>query len=314
MTDTAGERNLIELLRLLRTTGYTFVTPTPATHARVLGRRPGAAAEDLRDALGWSLPFRSGTIDRRLEDLLREANALRPSGELLRSTVRVSSLGAGLFVHSAYPTDEADAVFFGPDSYRFARAIRADLSRAPLAAGQRILDIGTGSGVGAIVAAGECPGCEALGTDINARALAFARVNAISNGVELDLRLGRDAADADGRFDFVVANPPFIVDDKGRAYRDGGGSDGAEIALGMVRAALPRLAPGGRLLLYTGSTIVAGRDALRQALENLARQEICTIRYEEVDPDIFGEELDNLPYRHVERIAAVTAVFQRTEY
>jgi hypothetical protein len=32
------------------------------------------------------------------------------------------------------------------------------------------------------------------------------------------------------------------------------------------------------------------------------------LRYEEIDPDVFGEELEEEPYRNVERIAAVGAV------
>jgi hypothetical protein len=62
------------------------------------------------------------------------------------------------------------------------------------------------------------------------------------------------------------------------------------------------------MLLYTGSAIVAGRDGFRAALERSAAALGCTLRYAELDPDIFGELLEEPAYRDVERIAAVGAV------
>ena len=79
----------------------------------------------------------------------------------------------------------------------------------------------------------------------------------------------------------------------------------------MAKLALDRLAPKGRLILYTGSAIVEGEDDLRGKLENLADEAGCSLRYREIDPDIFGEELERPAYCHVERIAAVAAVFER---
>ena len=52
-----GDRALLDLLGLLKAEGYHFVTPTPATHARVLARPGKDRARDLRDVFGWSLPF-----------------------------------------------------------------------------------------------------------------------------------------------------------------------------------------------------------------------------------------------------------------
>ncbi len=56
---------------------------------------------------------------------------LEAHGELWRSRVRWSSLGDLLLVHSAWPTDSSDAVFFGPDSYRFAQLIEDHLRLSP---------------------------------------------------------------------------------------------------------------------------------------------------------------------------------------
>ena len=59
--------------------------------------------------------------------LMDDAGVLSPSGDFLRSTVRISSIDDDLFLHSAYPIIKEDAVFFGPDTYRFARFIQQTL-------------------------------------------------------------------------------------------------------------------------------------------------------------------------------------------
>ena len=55
-------------------------------------------------------------------------------------------------------------------------------------------------------------------------------------------------------------------DPEGRTYRDGGGLHGGQVAVDWARAAAARLAPAGRLVLYTGVSIVEGRDPVREAL------------------------------------------------
>ncbi len=308
MTDlfSDADRALLALLERLAAGGYRFVTATPATHARVVARRDHWQAHDLAGALGWSLPFAPDALDAEIVAALDEAGMLAEEGALARSRVRVSSLGGRLFLHSAYPTDEADSVFFGPDSYRFADFIRAELP--PCSPGTRIVDIGTGAGVGALVAGDACPGARLAMTDINARALRFARINAAHAGVEAEFVETSGLDGVDGPIDVALANPPYIIDPQGRAYRDGGDMHGGRIALDMASAAAERLTPGGRLLLYSGSAIVGGRDPLRAALTEAMSERGCDLSYRELDPDVFGEELDGAPYADVDRIAVVGAV------
>ena len=53
------------------------------------------------------------------------------------------------------------------------------------------------------------------------------------------------------------------------------------------------------------------RDGLREELANMAASAGMTLAYGEIDPDVFGEELSNAPYREVDRIAVVAAIFER---
>lgn len=296
------------LLNALEARGYHFITPTPATHARVIARR--TEARDLRDVFGWSLPFKPDTVEPELIGLLRGIGALEERGALLGSNVRVSSLGAHLFLHSAYPTTAHDSVFFGPDSYRFASFLEAELPKLPRR--KSLVDFGAGTGVGAIVAARFAEDIALI--DVNAAALRLARANALH--AEISFRIfgaqswrflrADTLAAVDGEIDCIIANPPYIADPAHRAYRDGGAMHGGELTLAWAREAAERLTSGGAFLLYTGSAIVAGDDRLQAALlETLAGFDIT---YREIDPDVFGEELDREDYADVERIAVVGLV------
>jgi hypothetical protein len=300
---------LLDLLQMLKRLDYRFVTATPASHARVLAHREGGQARDLRDALGWSMPF-----DKRIlpPGVFSRSTGRRCAPPAQRRTLAkpISGLDAWrhVFLHSAYPTLADDAVFFGPDSYRFADLIRGELSENPPAPGALLVDIGTGSGVGAMIAANVCPDLRLLMTDINPQAIRLARINAGAADIEATYALGPYLEPVSGLVDVALANPPHIVYSAGRDYRDGGDMHGARLALDMATAATKRLAPGGRLILYIGGPIIAGDDPLRCALADLASHGGLSLRYWEIDPDVFGEELANSAYANVERIAAVGAV------
>jgi methylase of polypeptide subunit release factors len=298
------DRALLRLLELLERRAYAFVAPTPATHARVLARRD--RARDLRDVLGWSLPFDRGDLDPEALALLKTAGAMEETPAGLKSRVRVSRLHGRLFLHSAYPTDDDRAVFFGPDSYRFADFIIGEARAA-----NSVLEVGAGSGVGGIVAAHACGAIELLLTDVNPQALRLSRINAAHAGLT-PARVQTTGLDGlDGGFDLIVANPPYIAGDDSQTYRDGGEMYGAALSLEWAQAAAGRLNPGGAFLLYTGAAIVGGEDRLRRELERLADTQGLAFDYREIDPDVFGEELERQAYAGVERIAAVGAVLSR---
>lgn len=303
-----ADRGLLELLGRLGDAGYDFVPSTPETHRRVAARR--SEARDVRDIFGWSLPFREDALAPELFEPLDSAGMVDREGGLCKSRVRVASLGARLFIHSAFPTEGKDSVFLGPDSYRFARFLGAELPRgAPVG---RLVDIGAGAGVGAIMAAPFLQSARLTLTDINPLALRFARINARHAGLEVETLCCSGIDGVEGPIDLAIANPPFIVDPANRAYRDGGAMHGAALSLDWALAAARRIAPGGRILLYTGSAIIGGEDRLRAALEAGVSALGGSLRYAELDPDIFGEQLDEPGYEDVERIAAVGVVISGT--
>src|SRR3954447_7907604 len=282
-------RGLSILLAFLREQNYRFVTPTPATHARNNARAGNERAQSLSDAFGWSRPFARSLLPEAVFDRLRDGEVVFQSGAEWRSTVRVSSLEGELFLHSAFPTLSPDAVFFGPNTYRFARAIKQDLVSEPRRL-RRALDLGCGSGAGGVIVAKHAPCSEVVMSDINDSALLLTRCNAEAAGLSNVTTVNSDLfAHVDGEFDMIVANPPYLNDPLQRTYRHGGGALGSALSVRIAEAAKDRLSPGGTLLLYTGSPIVDGADRLRQAIErDLAGSELRWC-YEEVDPDVFGE-------------------------
>lgn len=304
-----ADEALLALLAALRDDSYRFVTTTPETHRRVLERRPGAIAGDSRDVFGWSLPFRESLLPSRLLDPLLRSGMVERIGDHVKSLVRISSIGGSLFLHSAYPTDAEDSVFLGPDTYRFVSLLEVEIPRLPKVC--HVVDIGTGAGVGGIVAGRIAGAGEVTLTDVNPAALRLARINAAHAGVRVETRLGSGLHGVEGAVDLVIANPPFVIDEAGRAYRDGGDMHGAALSLDWTLAAARRIEPDGAVILYTGTAIAGGEDGLKAALQRELPALDCSLAYREIDPDIFGELVSEPAYRDVDRVAAVGAVIRR---
>jgi precorrin-6B methylase 2 len=299
-----------ELLRLgaqLHAADYRFHAVTPATHRRVLARGQ-QWARGLADAFGWNLPFQTTLLGPAHCARLESAACISAHGEGWKANLRAASLGEFIVFHSAYPTDQRDAVFFGPDTYRFVGAIARTLpalARRP----RRVIEIGCGAGPAAIALAAALPGAQVIAADINQRALALTAINARMAAVSNLRVVQSDLLDGvDGHFDLIVANPPYLLDAAARAYRHGGGNHGEGLAVAIVRAALERLAPGGTLMLYTGTAFVDQRDEFWSAAAPLLANANCRWRYEELDPDVFGEELEQPAYANVDRIAVAWLV------
>jgi len=296
---------LLTLGTTLRQAGYRFMTVTPSTHRRINGRPGNEEARDLRDVFGWSRPFAAAILPPGMLELMAAAGVLAGEGNALRSTVRASTLDDLLLFHSAFPTQADDAVFFGPDTYRFVGAMRRAFASADPAP-MRAVDVGCGSGAGALTVARAFPAADVIGADVNTAALALSRVNARLNDVATFTACESDLfAGVEGEVDLIVSNPPFVVDPDERRYRHGGGDRGAELSRRIVEEGLVRLRPGGRLLLYTGVALSGIDDHFLDSIRARLDAECASWSYEELDPDIFGGQLGEAGYEDVERIAAV---------
>jgi release factor glutamine methyltransferase len=121
--------------------------------------------------------------------------------------------------------------------------------------GETVLEIGTGVGLAAVLAARE--GCRVLATDVAPAAVECARANAFLNGVadRLEVRLGDCFEPARGQtFDLICTSPPQMPTPPGRerddpsAAADNGGVDGWELLDRVIAGAPAHLQPGGRLV------------------------------------------------------------------
>ncbi len=134
-------------------------------------------------------------------------------------------------------------------------------ARAPA----RILDLGTGPGTLLLAALDQWPSATGIGVDASEAALAYARRNADALGMadRAGFRLGNWVNGLDGRFDLILANPPYIgtAEPLPREVRDHepgealfAGADGLDDYRRIIPE-LPRLlARGGVAVIEIGST------------------------------------------------------------
>jgi SAM-dependent methyltransferase len=115
----------------------------------------------------------------------------------------------------------------------------------------RVLELGCGAGAGALLLSRSA--ASVVGTDINPRAVALARVNAAINGVKgVEFRVGDRLAPVAGeKFDLVFSQPPFVPRAEGVAQASAlyGGFLGDEVALSMLSAVPRHLTAKGRAVL-----------------------------------------------------------------
>jgi len=133
----------------------------------------------------------------------------------------------------------------------------------------RILDIGTGSGAIAVSLAKELPASMIWATDVSGAALKIAGGNARRIGVADRIHFLRGdlfepAAEAAGRFDLIVSNPPYIRSSEidtlepevsrwePRGALDGG-VDGLDFYRRIASQAIPYLAPHGAVAVEIGA-------------------------------------------------------------
>jgi SAM-dependent methyltransferase len=212
----------------------------------VLARRlePGDPLAPLIALFVHGAPVSEEAADRALDPLgldgaLRLAIVRPAEGGSVTSTVRLAPFGDLLLASDRPEGPFHDFVMGGSGS---SRSLANLTVRRPVAT---VLDIGTGSGVQALLASWHA-GLVAA-TDVNPRALAFARFNARLNHVtNVEFLEGPWYEPVAGRqFDLVVANPPFVVSpDADYLFRDDA-EPGDAVSRRLVEATPAHLVAGG---------------------------------------------------------------------
>ncbi len=151
------------------------------------------------------------------------------------------------------------------DSYMLADQLR----RERLGPGVNVLDLCTGSGHLAIVAA--LAGSPTVAIDVSRRAVLSARLNGLLNGVRVTGRRGDLFEPVAGRrFDVVVSNPPYLphpdeeLPERGLARAIDAGPRGRAFLDRICAQVVDYLTPGGVVLLVHSS--VCGEQETVEAL------------------------------------------------
>lgn len=141
---------------------------------------------------------------------------------------------------------------FNPVLLRTGAFLARTLAALPLRPGADVLDLGAGSGVGAVFAARR--GAHVVAVDINPEAVRCARINALLNHLEdlIEARQGDLFAPVAGQqFDLIVFNPPFY---RGRPQRPLDHAWRGEDVFERFTAGLAaQLKPAGQALLILSS-------------------------------------------------------------
>ncbi len=227
-------------------------------------RLAGLARPDPAPAASALALFVAGAevlIDRvRLPiEALIAAGLVERAGDRVRATCAVLPLGAGLLVCDRRDASEARELVCWPDdsSYHLAGAL-------PAGRRARWLDLGTGSAF-APIARPELA-TAITGTDLNPRAIAFARLGVALSGIHHVTLAEADIGAPHPPADLVTCNAPIPDDDDAAMWRHAdatffarlwataraSASPGAELVVHARLTAIPEELPGDqRMCVYT---------------------------------------------------------------
>lgn len=176
---------------------------------------------------------------------------------------------------------------------------------------ETVLDLCTGSGALAVLAANVFENAEIDAVDLSADALEVARINVTEHGLEgrIELYEGDLFAPLEGkRYDLILTNPPYVdeiaMEELPAEYRHepamalGSGLDGLDIVRRILAEAGEHLNPGGGLLCEIGT----GREILEAEYPDL---EFLWLDTEESEGEVFWLPADALGVEDSSTIGAV---------
>jgi carbamoyltransferase len=201
------------------------------------------------------------------EDLfatLRDLGVLIPRGNAWASRIDLFDV-EGLYIATDHrymilPEDKIDenpVMYVGMDSMGLVHT-------APRYSVDRVLDLCCGGGIQGLIASRYAKSVASV--DINPRAIRYARFNAQLNGIDnIQFHLGSLYQAVQGKFDTILANPPFVPSPTQEfRFRDGGNT-GEDILSEIIRGSADHLTPKGHLFIVTDLVDVGSyADKLRR--------------------------------------------------
>ncbi|MBU0485025.1 MAG: peptide chain release factor N(5)-glutamine methyltransferase [Proteobacteria bacterium] len=160
----------------------------------------------------------------------------------------------------------SDVLIPRPETEYLIETVLQNIGRADNYQGQ-VLELGTGSGIIAVILALELPAAKVFSVDFSRAALVIARSNVYRHRVEERVRLINaswlDSFSPEAKFDLIVSNPPYV----GLREKNGlqpelsfepelalfGGERGEEILLELAPRFKDALKPGGMIFLEIGA-------------------------------------------------------------
>jgi methylase of polypeptide subunit release factors len=237
-----------------------------------------------------------------IEDLLALNVLEQPDPTLIRTAgySLLSFQGRYLFVSilPTYPTcrDTSIPVYLGPDSYTLAHNLPLGRTR------ETVLDLGTGSGLQAILLAPST--LKVIATDLHEDSVATARFNIALNGLQDSVSVS--AGDlyspvGDARFDLIVSDAPYVPVPSSVPYPmyAAGGEDGMLVLGPLLDGVAAHLTPDGEAVLYAAGMGDQQRPFLTATLRALAERDRLTIDLVE----LFKIAIDNDLLNHTASLA-----------
>ncbi|HDL16125.1 MAG TPA: methyltransferase domain-containing protein [Euryarchaeota archaeon] len=151
------------------------------------------------------------------------------------------------------------------DSFILGEALAAEVRK-----GEKVLDMGTGTGIQAMIAASR--GGEVTAVDINNKAIECLRYNAELNKLEIRIIKSNLFSEINYSFDLIVFNPPYLPEDEMDPEDEltlawDGGKDGREVVDRFLEQFESNLNREGRVLLIQSS--LNGLDSTMEKFKEL---------------------------------------------